>query len=62
MPDNIPSVKSVFDFVNEKDYTAFEVYPTYDVISAGTVSDVRTIVGAYSTNTAYNEGGIVERN
>jgi len=48
--------------VEDKDYTAFEVYPTYKDIPAGTLSDVKTIVYEYENGRSYSIDDIVTKN
>lgn len=45
--------------VKEETYTAFEVYPTNEVIPAGTVSDVKYAGPSYSASSTYNKGSVV---
>ena len=65
----LPTGQAVSSYISEQinsikkhvvdDYTAFEVFPTSAVISAGTKSDVVMVGYPYSNGDTYNVGDIV---
>lgn len=55
----IPTSDAVAQYLAKDDYTAFEVFPTSAVISAGTKSDVVMVGYPYSNGDTYNVGDIV---
>ena len=69
--NKLPTGQAVSSYISEQinsiknhavdDYTAFEVYPTYNDIQAGTTSDIKTIVSEYEPGTAYSIGNVVLR-